>query len=370
MLLADLVATADAVAATSKRTEKVAHMVELFERAEPGELSLAVGLLASEPRQGRLGVGWATVSAVDVTPASSPSVTVLDLDRTLTRLAEASGPGSAGVRTAELTDLFGRATPEEAAFVRRLLGGELRHGALAALVADALAKATGVPQTVVRRAVMLSGDLAVVADAVQAGGRSALEDIGLTLFRPVQPMLAATAASVADAIEATAESSVEWKLDGIRVQVHRRGDEVAIYTRNLNDITARLPGVVELVRSFPADTFVLDGEAIGLGADERPDLFQDTMSRAGRLDDESGSVLVPRFFDCLHLEGADLIDRPLGERRTALESVVGALAVPATTTGDPEVAARVLDESLATGHEGVVVKAIGSTYEAGRRGKN
>ncbi len=370
MLLADLVATADAVAATSKRTEKVAAMVELFGPAGPRDLALAVGLLAGEPRQGRIGVGWATISAIDVAPAEEPGLTVVDLDAALDRLATTSGPGSAAARTAELESLLGATTPAEGAFVRRLLTGELRQGALAALVADALAKATGIPQAVVRRATMLSGDLAAVADAARRGGRGALEAIGLTLFRPVQPMLAATSADVAAAIEEVGTASVEWKLDGIRVQVHRSGDDVAVYTRNLNDITDRLPGVAELVRSFDATALVLDGEAIGLGADERPDLFQDTMSRAGRQDGEAGTLLVPRFFDCLHLDGADLLDRPLTERRAALDAVAGPTVVPSTITADPDEAAAVLDDALAAGHEGVVVKAADSPYQAGRRGKN
>ncbi len=383
MLLAELVATADAVAATTKRTEKVALLADLFTRLtaageverDPGadagdELAVAVGLLAGETRQGPIGVGWATVSSVEVSPADEPSVTITELDGVLSRLAAASGPGSGRFRTGELATLLSRTTAAEADFTRRVLSGELRHGALASLVADAVARATGIPQAVVRRATMLSGDLAAVAALARDGGRPALAAIGLTVGRPLQPMLAGTAADVATALAACGPSSVEWKLDGIRVQVHREGDQVWVFTRNLNDITDRLPGVVGLARSFGADRFVLDGEAIGLGGDDRPDLFQDTMSRAGAHDGEAGSTLVPRFFDLLHLEGEDLLDRPLTERRSALEQLVGALAVPATSTDDPGVAASVAGASLAAGHEGVVVKALASRYEAGRRGKN
>ncbi len=379
MLLADLVATADAVAATSKRTEKVSLLADLFARiaADPeagagagAELPVAVGLLAGEPRQGRIGVGWATISGVNLAAAQEPSVSIRELDATLSRLAATAGPGSVGARAVELSELFARTTPAEADFTRRVLGGELRHGALASLVADALAKATGIPQAVVRRATMLSGDLGSVAATARAGGREAVEAIGLKVGHAIQPMLAGTAPDVAAALDACGRSSVELKLDGIRIQVHRHGDRVVVFTRNLNDITDRLPGIVELVRGFPAERFVLDGEAIGLGGDDRPDLFQETMSRAGRRDGASGSSLVPRFFDCLHLDGTDLLDRPLLERRPVLEGLVGALAVPATTTDDPDAAAAVLVESLAAGHEGVVVKSVMSAYEAGRRGKN
>ena len=370
MLLADLVATADRVAATAKRSEKLVRLADLFSRCDDEELPVAVALLSGEPRQGRIGVGWATVSAVDAEPAAGATVEVLDLDRLLTELAGTAGPGSVTARTSALADFLARTTEPEADFTRRVLGGELRHGALASLVTDALARATGTPQSLVRRATMLCGDLAEVAVAARGGGPPALEAIGLTVGRPVQPMLAGSAPEVAAALEGCGRSSVEWKLDGIRIQVHRHGDQIWIFTRNLNDITSRLPGVSEVARALPATAFVLDGEAIGLGSDDRPDLFQDTMASAGRQGGGAGSDLVPRFFDCLHLDGVDLLDRPLRERRTALDGLVGALAVPSVLTSDAAVAGAVLTESLAAGHEGVVVKAVDSVYEAGRRGKN
>ena len=260
-----------------------------------------------------------------------------------------------------------RATPDEAAFLRRLFTGELRQGALAGVMTDAVARAAGVPVAAVRRAAMLSGDLAYAASVALSDGADGLGAIGLQPLQPVSPMLAATSASVAEAIEACGRSSVEWKLDGIRLQLHRAGDEVRIFTRNLNDVTERLPGLVALARSLPAETFVLDGEAVGLGDDERPELFQDTMSR---FDLDAGGTLTIRFFDCLHVDGEDLIDRPLLERLEVLGRVTGPWRIPGIVTDDAAAAARFLDDALSSGHEGVMVKDIRSTYEAGRRGSS
>jgi DNA ligase-1 len=248
-----------------------------------------------------------------------------------------------------------------------MLTGELRQGALAGVMAEAVAKAAGVPATAVRRAAMMGGDLTHAAVVALTEGIDGLEGIGLEPLRPVLPMLAATSASVAEAIEACGTSSVEWKLDGIRLQLHRVRDEVRIYTRNLNDVTERVPGLVALARSLPADVVVLDGEAVGLGDDERPELFQDTMSR---FDVEAGSSLTIRFFDCLHVDGVDLVDRPLHERIEALGRVTGPWRIPGIVTDDPTEADAFLAESLASGHEGVMVKNIDSLYEAGRRGSS
>jgi DNA ligase 1 len=368
VLLADVVATSSAVAATPGRSAKVAALADLLRRLADDEVVPAVAVLSGEPRQGRIGVGWAILSAVDVPPAAEPSLTVGDLDAALDRLAGTTGPGSAGARLAVLADLFGRATADEADFLRRLLVGDLRQGALEGVMADAVGKAAGVPLPTVRRAAMLAGDLPEVALVARTGGAAALDEIGLTLLRPVQPMLAAGSPDVAAALEACGESSVEWKLDGARIQVHRVGADVRIFTRSLNDVTARLPVVADLVRSLPAERLVLDGEAIGLGDGDRPDAFQATMSRFGRHDGEAGATLTVRFFDVLHRDGDDLLDRPLRERIAALAEVAGAWRVPGRVTADPAEAAAVLDEALAAGHEGVVVKAADSRYEAGRRG--
>jgi len=370
-LLADVVATAGAVAATSKRTGKRDALAALLARLEPDEVVPAVGILLGEPRQGRIGVGWASIRDLDCPPAAEPSLTVHDVDAALDVLSSTTGTGSQGERRRQLVALFGRATADEADLLGRLFVGDMRTGALAGVLTDAVAAAAGIPAATVRRAAMLAGDLGAVARTALAEGEEAVAAIGLRPLRAVLPMLASTSASVGEAIAEVGEASVEWKLDGARIQVHRAGDEVRIYTRNLNDVTARLPEVASVVRGFAADAVVLDGEVLGfLGPEESPQAFQDTMSRFGRSADDHASVLVPHFFDVLHLDGTDLIDEPLRERRRRLADLVGPHLIPGTTTDDPEVARQVLDDALAAGHEGVMVKAAGSPYEAGRRGKS
>ncbi len=374
MLLNAVVETSRAVAATRSRKTKIEALAVTLQACEPGEIATVVNLLTGEPRQGRIGVGWATLSAAKKAlgergASDEPRLTVAELDGMLDRIETTTGPGSAAARQGALGELFARATSAEVDFVVRLLTGELRQGALAGLMADAIARAAQVPAAAVRRAAMLSGDLADTARRALTVGEAALATVGLEVLRPVQPMLAASAASVAEALTATGRASVEWKLDGARIQVHRAGAEVRAYTRNLNDITARVPEVVEVVRAFPARTFVLDGEAIGLTEDALPRRFQDTMSRFGTDDAMSHTMtLAPFFFDVLHLDGEDLLDRTLAERSAILTQLVGEWRVPAIETDDPDAAAAFLADALATGHEGVMVKALDARYEAGRRG--
>jgi DNA ligase 1 len=366
------------VGTTRARLTKVAALADLLGRLQGDELPVVVAWLSAAPRQGRIGVGWRTVAAVEVPPAPAPSLTVLDLDRTLDELAGLSGAGSQKARSDLLHNLLTRATEDEQDFIRRLLVGELRHGALEGLVTDATAKALGVPLGAVRRAAMLAGDLPRVAVIARDEGEGGLTAVGLTVLRPVQPMLAQTAADVSEALalatgakgdEPPGPVSVEWKLDGARIQVHRRGDEVGVWTRNLNEVTDRLPGIVALVRSLPATSLVLDGEAVGVGEDELPRTFQDTMSAFGQdAAGGAGAGLESRFFDILHLDGDDLIDRPLADRLATLERVAGPWRIPGVITTDATAAQRVLDEALAHGHEGVMVKDAASPYEAGRRG--
>ena len=369
MLLATLVDTSATVAATRSRRAKVAALADLLADLDRAEVVPAVGLLTGVPRQGRIGVGWRTAFSVEVAHATVPSITLLELDDALTRLAATSGSGSVAARHALLADLFGRATEAEASFIRRLLTGELRQGALAGIMTEAVAAAAGIPVALVRRAAMLSGDLGHTAAVAIHDGADALGELTLTVLSPVQPMLAASATDVGDALDQTGEASVEWKLDGARVQVHRAAGEVRIFTRNLNDITHRLPGVVSLVAALPCDSVVLDGEVLGLDEDARPRAFQDTMSAFGR-DHAAGAGdgLLVRFFDVLHADGEDLIDEPLHRRQEHLDRVAGPHVVPRVLTGDPEAAAQHLEDALAHGHEGVMVKAVGSVYEAGRRG--
>ena len=368
MLLAEVVRTSGEVAGTPARSAKVAALAGLLRTLEgPEEAEAVVAFLTGRPRQGKIGVGWATLRTVDPPPAPAPSLGVLEVDAALTALAGCAGPRSSAARRSILGEVFERATGPEAEFVRRLLLGDLRQGALDGVMADALAKATSIPAPVVRRATMLAGDLPRVAALALAEGEPGLAAIGLEVLRPVLPMLASTADDVASAIEAMGRSSVEWKLDGARVQAHRRGDEVRLFTRNLNDVTERLPGVVEAVRSLELTAVVLDGEVLGV-RDDGPEAFQETMSSFGRRTGPPGrATLGVWFFDCLHLDGDDLLDRPLIDRAAALERS-GAPRVPALVTDDIGVALEFQAAALAAGHEGVMVKSVSSPYEAGRRG--
>jgi len=371
VLFADVVATSAAVALESGRAAKTAALADLLARLAPDEIGPAIGFLTGEPRQGRVGVGWRTLQAAEQPPAPTPTLLVADVDRTLDALGALRGAGSAAQRQALLGALFARATADEAAFVHRLVGGELRQGALAGVMTEAVAKAAGVPAAALRRAVMLGGRLDVVAVVALTAGRPGLDQIALEVGRPVQPMLASTAGSVTEALDDLGEAAVEWKLDGIRIQVHREGDDVAVYTRNLNDITGRLGGVVDIVRSFDARSLVLDGEVLAVDQSTgRPVAFQDSASEIRAADRGSaGGAARPAFFDLVHLDGVDLVDDPLARRRALLADVAGEWHIPGTVTADPAAGEAVLASALAAGHEGVVVKAVSSPYEAGRRGK-
>ncbi|MGI9022162.1 MAG: ATP-dependent DNA ligase, partial [Acidimicrobiales bacterium] len=339
MLLAEVVQTSHAVASTRARSAKVASLAALLRRLAPDEVEPAVCFLTGRPRQGKIGVGWATLGALDPPPATVPSVEVLEIDTIVTVLQSLAGPGSGTRRHQLLGALLDKATEAEADFIRRLLIGELRQGALEGVMADAVARASGIPPASVRRAAMFAGDLARVATVALLDGEPGLAAIGLDVLRPVLPMLASTSPDVAMALAAMGTCSVEWKLDGARIQAHRRGDGVRLYTHNLNDVTDRLPGVVAVVAALDADTVVLDGEVLGV-SDDGPEAFQETMSSFGRRsgpasrsegrsgpasrsEGRSGpagrAALGVWFFDCLHLDGTDLLDRPLLERSAALE---------------------------------------------------
>ena len=335
MLLADVVATSNLVASTRARSTKTTAIADLLARLAPAEVAIVVAYLSGETRQGRVGIGWATLFRVDVAPAATPTLTVTDVDSALDQIVAATGPGSSAARHAILEDLLGRAIADEADFLRRLFGGELRQGALAGLMADAIARSASVPAPLVRRAAMLSGDLGRVAAIALDDGADGLRAVGLEVGCGILPMLASGAPDVATAIAEVGDASVEWKLDGARIQVHRRDDDVWIYTRNLNDVTARLPDVVAWARALPGRAVVLDGEAIGVDDEARPHAFQDTMSSFGRDRDAhggAGGALDAFFFDVLHTDGADLIDRPLRERLDILDAVVGERHIPRLVT--------------------------------------
>jgi DNA ligase-1 len=341
-LLADVVRASREVAETSSRSRKVAILAALLRGLEPSEVPVVAAFLSGVPRQGRIGVGYARVYRREVRASGRPTLTVGELDGALAQLQATTGAGSGAARQRLIDDLFARATEDERDFVRRLLTGELRQGALAGLMVDAIAKAADVPAELARRALMLSGDLPRTAAAALPEGEGGLRAIGFELFRPVLPMLASGADSVAEAVAGFELASVEWKVDGIRIQIHRRGDDVRVYTRNLNDVTGSLPRVVAAVRGLQVRQAVLDGEALG------------------------GSTFL---FDALHLDGEDLLDTPLRERNARLRAAAPELQMPGRFTSDPDAAQRVLYDALRAGHEGVVVKDAASLYAAGRRGK-
>jgi DNA ligase-1 len=373
MLLAEIAQASRDVAATSARSAKIGRLAECLVRAEGDEVAIAVAYLSGDLPQGTVGVGWAALRKLPP-PSDPPSaLELLEVDAAVSRLQAISGKGSQATRRKELAALFGRATELEQRFLESLLLGELRQGALEGVMADAVAKAAGVPATDVRRAAMLAGGLPEVAAAAMAEGSEGLARFRLVPLRPVKPMLAQTAEDLASALERVGPALVEWKLDGARIQVHRADGEVRVYTRNLAEITDRVPEVVEAVHALPVEGIVLDGEAIALREDGRPQPFQVTMSRFGTKvvveDLRRSTPLSPFFFDCLHVDGDDLIDRPARERLAVLDArLPESLVVPRIETDDADAAQGFLEDALAHGHEGVMVKALDAPYEAGRRG--
>ncbi|WDT90729.1 ATP-dependent DNA ligase [Streptomyces sp. SCSIO-PteL053] len=378
MLLAELAQVSLEVAATSARSRKVALLAGLFRDAGPEDVPVVIPYLAGRLPQGRIGVGWRSLGD-PVEPAAEPTLTVTGVDAGLTALAAVSGPGSQARRKEHLRALFAAATEDEQRFLRALLTGEVRQGALDAVAADALARAADAPPADVRRAVMLAGSLQEVAGVLLADGPEALAAFRLTVGRPVQPMLAHTAASVGEALDRLGACAVEEKLDGIRVQVHRDGDRIRAYTRTLDDITERLPELTAAVAALPAGRFILDGEVIALGEDGRPRPFQETASRVGSRRDVAEAAahvpVVPVFFDALLVDDEELLDLPFTDRHAALARLLPEdLRVRRTLVPDAEEAgARAaadafLADTLERGHEGVVVKDLAAAYSAGRRG--
>jgi DNA ligase-1 len=375
VLLIDVASTSLNVGATSSRLTKVVHIAALLTRAnsDPESVAIIVSWLSGELRQRQIGVGWASLRSRPP-PAPLALLTVTGVDATFTEIGAVSGKGAQARRAELIAKLFAAATVAEQAFLLRLLGGELRQGALAGIMADAVAKAAGIPTAAVQRAAMLGGDLPAVAAAALSGGAIALEAFTLRVGRPVGPMLAQTATSVADALERHGGTTIfEAKLDGARVQIHRSGDSVTVYTRSLDDVTARLPEVVAATLALPVRSLIADGEAIALRPDGRPHRFQVTASRFGRsVDVAAAQVAQPLsvfFFDILHCDGVDLLDAPTTDRLAALDALVPAQRrVDRLVTSDLEAAAEFLGATLAAGHEGVMAKAPAAPYQAGRRG--
>jgi DNA ligase-1 len=375
VLLADVLAASASVTATRSRTTKAEVIAALLRQAGAEEIEPVTAWLAGELRQGRLGLGWRTLSRLAATPAAEPALTVAAVDGALTELAGTAGSGSAARRDGLAGALLAAATAEEQQFLVRLLTGELRQGALEGVVLDAVATAAEVPAAAVRRAFMLSGRLPETATAALTGGVEALAAVRLEVGRPVRPMLASPGSSLDAALaDLGAEVTVEFKLDGARIQVHRDGDVVRVWTRTLREVTDGVPELVDRIRALPCRTAVLDGETLALDDDGRPRAFQDTMSRFGSDASDVGVLLSPFLFDVLHLDGRDLLDEPLEVRLDALAGLLAdeehaALRMPGVRRPGPDQAAEVLEEALTAGHEGVVVKALDAPYAAGRRGR-
>ncbi|HMD33435.1 MAG TPA: ATP-dependent DNA ligase [Vicinamibacterales bacterium] len=372
MRLSELVAASGAVAAVSGRLEKIAHLAAFLGRVPPDLIPIAVPYLSGAMRQGRIGVGGALLSDLrDVPPAETPSLDLADVDAAFDRIAAASGRA----RAEQVRALLGRATRDEQDFLARLLFGELRQGALEGVVVEAIARAGGVDAGRVRRAAMLAGDLAPVAHALLADRDQSLSRFALRPFQPVQPMLADSAGGVREALDAIGALSVfEHKLDGARIQVHKVGDEVKVYSRNLRDVTAAVPEIVTVTRAMPGRALVLDGEAIAMRPDGRPRPFQETMRRFGRRLDvrrlQEALPIAPFFFDALYVDGDPLIDEPLVRRAGVLDAhVTAANRVSRIVTANADEAAHFAAQAVAAGHEGVMAKAADGVYAAGRRGQ-
>jgi DNA ligase-1 len=382
MLLSELAGVSRAVSQTSARLAKVAALADALGSAAAEEVPVLVAYLSGELPQRQIGVGWAALRSVP-RPAEVPTLTVLAVDQAFSQIGAIAGKGSTAERKRLVGELFGAATEDEQYFLVRLLSGELRQGALDGVMTDAVAKAAEVPGAEVRRAVMLSGSLAVTAQAALAGGSAALARFGLQVGRPLKPMLASSEASIDEALgRIDGPAAVEWKLDGIRVQAHIADGKVWLFTRSLDDITDRLPEVVKALSAPPVRDAVFDGELIALRADGRPYAFQDTASRAasevdaargaGQSAAEQRAATVPLsvfLFDVLHLDGVDLIDKPDAERHAALASAVpAAMLMPRLVTQSVDEATEFFKDAVARGHEGVVVKSLTTPYAAGRRG--
>ncbi|MDR3660270.1 MAG: ATP-dependent DNA ligase, partial [Mycobacterium sp.] len=371
MLLNDIAMASAAVGGESARSAKIARIAALLATAADDRptLRIVVDWLSGDLPQRQIGVGWASLRSLPA-PVADATLTVVDVDVRLSAIKAVAGRGSTAKRTELLHELFGATTDTEQTFLRRLLSGGLRQGALAGVMADAVARAAGVPAADVRRAAMLGGSLAEVAATAVAEGADGLGRFALTVGRPVGPMLAQTATSVDDAIEKLGGTAIfETKLDGVRLQIHRAGTAVSIYTRSLDDVTSRLPDVVDAVLALPVTDLIADAEAVAMRPDGRPHRFQVTASRIGKRSGDAAQPLSVFFFDILHRDGTDLLDQPATQRLAVLDGIVPAeLRVQRTITADPLVAQHFLGATLTAGHEGVMAKSPAAPYEAGRRG--
>jgi DNA ligase-1 len=375
MLLATLVETSKLVAKTSKRLQKIDLLATFLKQLHADEVEIAVAFLSGTPRQGRIGVGYSILREAAGTASGQPSLELTEVDRLLDMLSSIQGTGSDRQRRETVRAMFSRATQDEQQFLTELLTGGLRQGALEGIMLEAIAKASGIDAERIRRAAMMGGGVVNIARASLAGGGTGLSEFDVQLFRPIQPMLAQTASNVANAIEELGEAAFEYKFDGARVQVHKDGDSVRVYSRRLNDVTPAVPEIVESVRALPARSLVLDGEVLSLDQEGRPQPFQVTMRRFGRKLDVNRMreelPLTPYWFDLIYLDGGPLIDQPQARRFGALTDLVPAPAlVPHVITANEQAAEDFLHHALASGNEGVMAKARDSAYAAGARGQS
>jgi len=375
VLFAAVVDISRRVAETSRRLEKTDLLATLLRQLDAEEVEIVVAWLSGYTRQGRIGIGWATLRGASSDPAEAAALSVHELDHALTDLAAVEGAGSERRRRDLLHTLLARATAPEQQFLTALLMGQIRQGALEGIMVEALAKAANLPSDSVRRAVMMAGDIARVARSALAEGAAGLDRYQIQLFRPVQPMLAQTSEDVGEALTELGDAALEYKVDGARVQVHRSGDEVRIFSRALNEVTSAVPEIVEAVRALPARDLILDGEVIILTPEGRPQPFQVTARRFNRKIDldrmRADLPLSPFWFDLLYLDGQSLLDEPQSRRFDALSQLSPAAAlIPHLRTGNPDVAAEFVDQAIAQGHEGVMAKSAASTYAAGARGQS
>jgi DNA ligase-1 len=375
MLLAKVVDTSRRITETSKRLAKIDLLATLLRQLDPGEIEIVVAFLSGRTRQGRIGLGYGALRDASAPPAETPSLGILDLDRAFDTIESIQGAGSVQERARILNDLLRRATAPEQQFIHALVLGELRQGALAGIMLEGVAKAAGLPLERVRHAAMVAGDVTAIAKTLLEQGESGLAEYDVRLFQPVQPMLAQTADDVAEALDDLGEAALEYKMDGARVQVHKSGDQVVVFSRRLNEVTAAVPEVVEAVRALPAKDLILDGEVLSLRPDGRPQPFQVTMRRFGRkLDVEQMRAelpLQPFWFDLLYLDGGSLLNEPQERRFSALSELSPAsFIIPHTVVSDASAGHEFLQDALSRGHEGIMAKARGSVYATGARGRS
>ena len=375
MLLAGVVETSRNIGATSRRLAKIDLLTDLLKRLSPEEVEVTVAFLSGATRQGRIGIGYATLQASLTEPSASASIEILELDRTLDELEKVSGAGSESRRREILNRLFRRATSDEQRFLSSLLVGELRQGALEGIMIEAIGKASGLGGDRIRRAAMMGGGASRIARAAIERGESGLAEFDVKLFRPVQPMLAQTAEDVSQALSELGEASLEYKFDGARVQAHKSGDDVVIYSRGANDVSAAVPEVVSAVRSLPVQSLILDGEVLSLDAQDRPHPFQISMRRFGRKVNVAELLkdlpMTPFWFDLLYLNGNPTIDEPQAARFRELSGFVFSNnIVPNLATESRDAAEDFLHGALLAGHEGVMAKARKAPYAAGSRGQS